>query len=210
MKKSLALSILMIGFAAMLAAQVTFPYPPSAGSAIKASDMTANFGAINTQFTNLDSSHWSVATGGIAYTGGNIGLGQAPWSTDGPPRLTIKQGGAPNNEWMMLTNNSGTPQWYIANFPNGIDFSRYGQADGVFFIGNNGCVGINTTNPALPLDVQTGVAGYAASILNSYNSSTSGAPGLLIKAGNSSGTACTLVGFYQPNGTTFLGQIVQT
>jgi hypothetical protein len=77
MRKLLAISILMIGFSAMLAAQVSVTSFNS-GDPISATAMNTNFSNINIQFTNLDSSHWTYTAGSpnkLGYSGGNFGIG---------------------------------------------------------------------------------------------------------------------------------------
>ena len=77
MKKIGTMSLLLICVAAMAAGQVSVS-GFTAGNAISAAVMNANFAAINAQFTHLDSSHWAYAPGSptlLGYTGTRMGIG---------------------------------------------------------------------------------------------------------------------------------------
>jgi hypothetical protein len=183
MKKILAVSILVIGFAAMLAAQVSYPYTPASGNPISASGMVSNFSAINTQFTNLDSGNWSAVAGGINYAGGKIGIG----ASNPPYSLAIGDGTGTALRVAQL--NTGTmwggislarasaEKWYIglgdtATYGNKLLF-RQNSTSAPMVINDNGQVGIGTTSPSYTLDVSASVGDFAMRVDNTNTTNQS-------------------------------------
>jgi hypothetical protein len=78
----------------------------------------------------------------------NVGINNA--NPDRP--LTIRASN-PNNELISLRDTNNAPLWHLNMLNNGLNFAETGFADGRFFIGSNGKIGIGTTNPDYPLHI---------------------------------------------------------
>ena len=82
---------------------------------------------------------------------GGVGVNTASPDSGFPLSIQGKGGGS---EWLKLISSSGVPKWHINNSAGGINFAESGVSDYRLFLEEGGYVGIGTSNPNYPLQVE--------------------------------------------------------
>jgi hypothetical protein len=165
-------------FGTLLALSVGYAAWNSGMAKVNVSDTlrAANWNALVDNINDL-SSRWPYVTGGIAYTGGNVGIGTASPgaafevtanASSGLPSVRIKNG-ASHTEFFLDSSaanrvsnldflNNAVLKWQISSrgTVDAVNTDRlafFGNSSEVLSLLQNGNVGIGTTNPGATLEV---------------------------------------------------------